>query len=125
VRWFDGLRAELEARTSSPAERLTLLFDVLAEWLAADEHHSCQTLGAVAEARRADPGGRRLGELEAEIEEYLRSTARAAGVADPDVLAAQLLLLVAGTIATATAHRSADPLAAARNAAHSLVAAQR
>ena len=122
VQWFDSVRAELEARTPSAAERLTLLFDLLGEWLAADEFHGCQILNTALEARRVDPT---LVELQSEIEEYLRSTARAAGLADPDGLAAQLLVLVTGTITIATARRSADFVEAARLAADSLVAAQR
>jgi AcrR family transcriptional regulator len=122
VRWFDSVRAELEARTPSPAERLTLLFDLLGEWLASDDFHGCQILNTALEARLAGPA---LVELQSEVEEYLRSTAREAGLTDPDGLAAQLLVLVAGTITTATAYRSADRVAAARAAADSLVAARR
>lgn len=120
VRWFDSVRAELEARTPSPAERLTLLFELLGEWLASDDFHGCQILNTTLEARLADPA---LVELQSEVEEYLRSTAREAGLTDPDGLAAQLLVLVAGTITTATATRSTARVAAARLAADILVAA--
>jgi AcrR family transcriptional regulator len=120
VRWFEGLRAEVEARAASPAERLTLLFDVLGEWLEAGDFH-CATLDTASEVRSSDPARHALAELHGEIEEYLRSTATAAGLRDPDVLASQLLVLVMGTITTATARRSADPVAAARLAAIGLL----
>jgi AcrR family transcriptional regulator len=125
ARWFEGVRAELEARATSPVERLTLLFDVVEEWLAHDELHGCHALGAISEARRSDVTRSSAADLDAELEDYLRSTARAAGLPDPDALAAQLLMLVSGAIGVAAARGSASPLAAARLAASSLVAAQR
>jgi AcrR family transcriptional regulator len=109
ARWFDGLRSELEARTESPAERLTLLFDLLAEWLEADDFHGCHPETALADLQR-------------EIEQFLRSTAAAAGIVDAEAVATQLLLLVTGAITTATARRSADPVAAAQVIAARLVA---
>jgi AcrR family transcriptional regulator len=121
VRWFDGVRTELEARTSSPVERLTLLFDVIGEWLAADEFHGCQATNTALEARLADPARSVLAELDSEIEAYLSSTARAAGLPDPDGTASQLLVLVSGTITTAVTRKSGDHVAAARRAAARLV----
>jgi AcrR family transcriptional regulator len=109
ARWFDGLRSELEARTESPTERLTLLFDLLAEWLEADDFRGCHPETAVAD-------------LQCEIEQYLQSTSADAGIVDAEALAAQLSLLVSGAITTATARRSADPVAAAQVIATRLVA---
>jgi AcrR family transcriptional regulator len=123
VDWFNGVRAEIEARAATPAERLALFFGVLGEWLAADELHGCQTLNAAAEARFADPARHSLAELQDEIEGYLRNAARDCGIDDPDRLAAQLLLLVEGAIVAAAAHGSAEPAATAQLAASRLVAA--
>jgi AcrR family transcriptional regulator len=124
VRWFDGLRSELEARARSPAERLTLFFDILGEWLTADDFRGCQVLNRAAESRQLeDPARAALADLQREIELYLQSTAADAGLVDPDALAAQLFLLVPGTIITATARRSAEPAATAGIAAARLVAA--
>jgi AcrR family transcriptional regulator len=120
--WFEGIRAELEARASSPLERLTLLFDVVGEWLAHDELHGCRALGAIAEARRSETTRSTADDLDSELEDYLRSTARGAGLPDADALAAQLLLLVSGAIGMAAARGSASPLETARLAARSLVA---
>jgi AcrR family transcriptional regulator len=122
VRWFDGLRAEVEARAATPDERLTVFFDVLGEWLAADDFRGCQTLNAAAEARYSDPAAQALADLQSEIEEYLRSAATDAGLADADRLARQLLLLVQGAIVTAAAERSSEPAVAARLVAARLVA---
>ena len=125
VRWFDGLRAEVEARAATPADRLTLFFDVLGEWLAADEFRGCQTLNTAAETRYAEPSRQALAELQEEIERYLRSAANDAGLSDPDALAAQLLLLVEGAITTMVARRSIAPATAARLAADRLIASAR
>jgi AcrR family transcriptional regulator len=123
VRWFDGVRAEVEARATTPVERLTLFFDVLGEWLAADDFRGCQILNTAAEEHYAEPTRRSLAELQGEIEGYLRSAATDAGLPDSDRLASQLLLLVPGTITAAATQRSTEPAAVAREAATSLVAA--
>jgi hypothetical protein len=125
VRWFDGVRAEVEARTATPDDRLTAFFDVLGEWLVADESRGCQALNAAAEARYSDPEAHVLADLQREIEEYLRSTAADAGLADADRLARQLLLLVQGAIVTAATERSSEPAVTARLAAARLVASSR
>lgn len=123
VRWFDGVRAEVEARATTPAERLTLFFAVLGEWLAADDFRGCQILNTAAEEHYAEPTRQSLAELQGEIEAYLRSAATDAGLPDPDRLASQLLLLVPGTITAATTRRSTEPAAVAQDAAARLVAA--
>jgi AcrR family transcriptional regulator len=122
VRWFDGVRAEVEARAATPAERLTLFFDVLGEWLAADGFHGCQILNTAAEERYSDPTRQSLAELQAEIEDYLRSAATDAGLHDSDRLASQLILLVPGTITAAATRRSTEPARVARLAAAALIA---
>lgn len=122
VLWFDGVRAEVEARAATPEERLTLFFDVLGEWLAAEEFRGCQILNTASEERYAGPTRQSLAELHGEIEQYLRSAATEAGLDDSNRLAAQLLLLVPGTITAVATSRSTEPAAVARETAASLVA---
>jgi AcrR family transcriptional regulator len=123
ARWFDQVRAEVEIRTQTPAERLTAFFDVLGEWLSEDRFRGCPFLNTAAEFRNADGAfSQELADLTAEIEEYFRCTAAEAGVADPDGIAAQLFLLVPGAITAATARASAEPARIARAAAEGLVA---
>jgi AcrR family transcriptional regulator len=124
VRWFDGVRSELGARVGSPRERLVLFFDVLGEWLEAEGSAGCQILNAAIETRATDDRPRRaLVELQQELEAYFRSAAAEAGIDDPAQLAAQLLLLVPGTIATASARGAASAASNAKAAAERLVAA--
>lgn len=122
ARWFDQVRAEVEIRTGPPAERLTTFFDVLGEWLEEDGFQGCAFINTAAEFRNADGSfSRELADLTAEIEGYFRETATEAGIADPDAVAAQLFLLVPGTITAATARASAEPARVARAAAARLL----
>jgi AcrR family transcriptional regulator len=123
VGWFDHVRAEVEARTRIPAERLTTFFDVLGEWLVEDDFRGCSFINTAAEFRNAHHASRQeLADLSDRIEEYFRRNAVEAGFVDPDGVAAQLFLLVPGTITTATARISVEPARVARAAAAGLVA---
>jgi AcrR family transcriptional regulator len=124
ARWFDHVRAEVDARTDNPADCLTTFFDVLGDWLAADDFRGCPFLNTATEFRHADHGfTQELADLTAEIEDYFRRNAKQAGFADPDDLARQLFLLVPGTITTATARGSREPARVALDAARAVVAA--
>jgi AcrR family transcriptional regulator len=122
ARWFDQVRAEIEARSQTPAERLTTFFDVLGEWLAEDEFRGCPFLNTATEFRSADrPFTQELADLTLEIEDYFRRAAAEAGFANPESVADQLFLLVPGTITAATARASAEPARTARATAAALV----
>ena len=122
-RWFDHVLAEVEARAPEPAERLTAFFDVLGDWLAADEFGGCPFINTATEFRDADHAfAKELLDLTREVEEYFKRTAAEAGFADPDAVAAQLFLLVPGTITTAAARSSPEAARAARAAAENLLA---
>jgi AcrR family transcriptional regulator len=112
ARWLDGVRAEVEARAATPAERLTLIFDVLGEWLAEDEFRGVQMESSLAE-------------IQEEIETYFHSAATDAELVDADRIAAQLALLFMGTITSAAARRTAEPAADARLLAAGLVESAR
>ena len=119
VQWFDGVRREVDARAEDAAERLVLLFDVLAEWLAASGFAGCGVLRAAAETG----AGNSLAGLKGEVEAYLEDLAAEARLADPPALAAQLFILVVGTITRACVERSEVAAADARAAAARIVAA--
>lgn len=73
ARWFDHVLAEIEARAHTPEERLTAFFDVLGDWLAADEFHGCPFINTAVEFRDADHGfAQELLDLTREVEEYFR-----------------------------------------------------
>ena len=123
TRWFDHVRAEAEARAQTPTGRLIAFFEVLEEWLDTEGFRGCPFINTAIEFRNAaNAYTQDLADLTVEIEEYFRQNAREAELADPEGVAQQLLLLVPGTITTATARASAEVARAAKVAASALVA---
>jgi AcrR family transcriptional regulator len=117
-RWFDRIRAELDARPESPSSRLVTFFDLLGEWFARDDFRGCAFQNAAAETpEAAHPLRQAVHDYELEIRHYLRRTANDAGVSRPARTAEQLHLLAQGAIATAVATRSPDAAKVARAAA--------
>jgi len=121
-RWFDRIRAELDARTESPSSRLVTFFDLLGEWFARDDFRGCAFQNAAAETPdAAHPLREAIHDYELEIRRYLRRTANDAGLSRPARTAAQLHLLAQGAIATAVATRSPHTAKVARAAARRIL----
>jgi AcrR family transcriptional regulator len=121
-RWFDGIRAELDARTESPASRLVTFFDLLGDWFAREDFRGCAFQNAAAETPdSADALRQATHEYALEIQEYLRRTATEAGLSNPARTAEQLHLLAQGAIATSVATRSPEVAKVARAAARELL----
>jgi AcrR family transcriptional regulator len=122
-RWFDRIRAELDATTQSPASRLLSFFDLLGEWFAQDDFRGCAFQNAAAETPEAAHALRQAThDYALEIQHYLRRTAKDAGLSNPAGIAEQLHLLAQGAIATAVATRSREAARVARAAARRIVA---
>ena len=121
-RWFDRIRADLDARKEAPASRLLSFFDLLGKWFIQDEFRGCAFQNAAAETPEAAHPVRQVTEAyAAEIRDYLRRTADEAGHSDPAGVAEQLHLLAQGAIATAVVTRSPRPASLARAAAERLI----
>jgi AcrR family transcriptional regulator len=99
------------ARYDTPRERLLGVFDVLGGVFAQPGFHGCAFLNASAEAT----AGSAVAEVSSQSRAWVRSLftdlSQAAGAADPDRLAQQLVLLYDG--ATVSARMDHDPTAAA------------
>ena len=99
------------ARYDTPRERLLGVFDVLGGVFAQPGFHGCAFLNASAEAT----AGGAVAEVSSQSRAWVRSLftdlSQAAGAADPDRLAQQLVLLYDG--ATVAARMDHDPTAAA------------
>jgi AcrR family transcriptional regulator len=122
-RWFDRIRAELDATTESPASRLLTFFDLLGEWFAQDDFRGCAFQNAAAETPEADHALRQAThDYTLEIQHYLRRIANDAGLSNPARTAEELHLLAQGAIATAVATRSPEPARVARAAARRILA---
>jgi AcrR family transcriptional regulator len=122
-RWFDRIRAELDAKTESPASRLLTFFDLLGEWFAQDDFRGSAFQNAAAETPEAAHALRQAThDYALEIQHYLRRTAKDAGLSNPAGIAEQLHLLAEGAIATAVATRTPEAARVARAAARRIVA---
>jgi AcrR family transcriptional regulator len=123
TRWFDRIRAELDAKTESPTSRLLSFFDLLGEWFAEEDFRGCAFQNAAAETPEADHALRQAThDYTLEIQHYLRQTASDAGLPRPSRIAEELHLLAQGAIATAVATRSPESARVARAAAKRIVA---
>ena len=97
ARWLDRVAAETERRTEDPAERLLVFFDVVEELIEQPDFRGCPYLNTAAELR-GDAGSARdvAGAFVLEVDTYLVSLAKAAGVRSPEELGRALHLLIAG-----------------------------
>ena len=99
------------ARYDTPRERLLGVFDVLGEVFAQPGFHGCAFLNASAEAAAGSAVAAVSGQSRAWVRSLFTELSQAAGAADPDRLAQQLVLLYDG--ATVAARMDHDPTAAA------------
>jgi AcrR family transcriptional regulator len=120
--WQEFARGEVEARAETPRERLRTWFAVLAEWIDQDVRAESSLSRIWSELR--DPGHdahEHQRASTAEVRDYLRDLAAAAGAPEPDLLAAELYLLAQGVIVEAVRTRSAEPVHVAASAAARLL----
>jgi AcrR family transcriptional regulator len=107
--WREHMTQEL-ARYQTPRERLLGVYDVVGGQFTDPGFRGCAYVNARAEARPGSP----VEEVSDQARGWLRSLfaelARAAGAADPEVLAGQLALLYHGAVNVARMDR--DPAAA-------------
>jgi AcrR family transcriptional regulator len=117
-----ALQAALDA-AGSPAEKALALFDVAERLAEAEGFRGCAFVNLAVETAAPDS---RLHELalrhKRQIRDGLRDLLCAEGRSDADRLAQQILVLWDGAIVGAYLHRSAAPIAAAREAVATLLA---
>ena len=102
----------LEARATTPKERLLAVFDVLGQWFEQEDFWGCMFINAAAEySRKENPIHAACAEHKRLLRDHLAELAAGAGARDPATLARRLMLLVEG--ATVTAHVCGDRGAAA------------
>ena len=124
AQWQAWFQREVEARASTPRDRLLVAFDVLADWLASPDFRGCAFQNASVELADARHAGHTAAVASKRaVRAYLRDLARDAAVEDPGTLADQLALLAEGAIITALLERTATPGRTARRAAAQLLEA--
>ncbi|MEO0965329.1 MAG: TetR/AcrR family transcriptional regulator [Planctomycetota bacterium] len=118
--FVEGVRAEAE----DPAERLLAGFGVVKRVMAAGGYPGCTFLGAATEDRSVGGEASELVRLhEASIRGVFEGWAEAAGLAEPGGVAAQLLVLLNGALATSMVERDGGAFDAAASAARAVIAA--
>ncbi len=109
------------ARYGTPRERLLGVFDVLGEVFAQPGFRGCAFLNASAEARAGSAVEEVSDASRAWIRSLFAELAQAAGAADAERLAQQLVLLYDGATVAARMDRNPGAAAAARAAAATLL----
>jgi AcrR family transcriptional regulator len=121
-RWFDRVRSVAETRAGADTRSIpAFLFDAIAEWLVADDFRPY--LNAAAEiADPTHPARTVVREYLADEERQLHSIVEAARFVEPGNLAAQLQVMIVGSISMAVCRRTTDSVVTARAAALRLLA---
>jgi AcrR family transcriptional regulator len=126
TRWFDRVREQAESRAARPADVIPTLFEVVAEWLEAEDYLGCPYLNTAVEiSGSAHPAAETIESYLAEIGRYL--TQRVAETGNPDAarLGPELHALLAGSISLGVANRTSAHAIAARDAAIRLIEGDR
>jgi AcrR family transcriptional regulator len=118
TRWFDRVRAQVEAMSVSGDEVITNLFTTVAARLERDDFRGFPYLNTAIELN--DPGHPATATIRSylrEVETYFQDTVAAAGHDDAAALGSALQALLVGSIALAAAHRDSSFVLIARDAA--------
>jgi AcrR family transcriptional regulator len=118
----DWLRTMRERGGEDPRAQLLALFDILDEWFSTEAYCRCLFLNAAAQfPAPSDPIHIAAGKHGAHLYAELRRLAAAAGAKDPESLAGQLVLVVAGALVTRQASPVPGNAATAREVARMLI----
>lgn len=98
------------------------VFGALEELMSAPEFRGCPFINAAAEyAEEGNPVQQESAEFYAEFRNVLAKLVRQAGIIDAEQLAAQMTILIAGTIVSEQIQRNSGTMRSAYNAAEKLV----
>jgi AcrR family transcriptional regulator len=102
-RWTVGwVQDEVMRRASTPAARLLAIFEIFDEWFGRDDFEGCAFVTSLLEFDdRSDPVRQACVSHLANIRAFLCELCAAAGVDDPERVAAQLHIVMKGSIVTA------------------------
>lgn len=123
LEWFTGI---VNKGGPDAEARLFAVFDALEEWFRRPDFRGCAFINVAGEVADAQHPMRRVaaGHKRA-LFELIRSIAREGAFEKPDVLAREIFLLVEGAIVVALVLSTPEAALNARNAAATLIAAQR
>jgi AcrR family transcriptional regulator len=113
----------IDHQAYDPAAKLLAVFDLFEELLATPEFRGCPFINASAECAVEDSPTRQISaEFYGQLRGMLEQFARAAGIRQPEELARQMGLLVAGAVVEEQLKRGSNAVATARQAAKVLIA---
>ena len=116
------LEAGISERASEPRQKLLAVFDIFDDFLADPEFRGCPFINASAEfAEAANPVQLVAAEFSDAFRGLLADLARQADAKQPDILAAQLAMLISGAMVAEQMRRQSDAMRTARAAAEILL----
>lgn len=118
----NDMRRTVEARASTPRERMVALFDWLTEWFGEPDFRSCMFTKASSEFQdRDNPIHAISAEHKKLVERYVEDLATKAGAGDPKFLASQLMLVMEGAIVLAHLYGKGEVSHSTRETARQLI----
>lgn len=112
----------IDSKATEPKQKLLAVFDVFEELLVTPEFRGCPFINASAEfAEQANPVQQASAEFYEDFRKLFSVLAQQAGIANPDLVSKQLLMLIVGAIVTEQMQRQSGAMAVARYAAESLI----
>ena len=127
LKHYDGLfrnffMKSVNQLSESPYERLLGIFDVAHMWFADNEFYGCMFINAIGEYSSRDTAIRKAcQDYKAQMADYVKELAIAAGIDNPVDLADTLALLLEGSIVTAQVAGTPDSANTAKLAAKILI----
>lgn len=123
ARWRADLEDAITAAGPDPTARLLAVFDALALWVADPQFRGCSFANAAAEVADDDHPARKVALRHKQaLRERMTELAAAAGLAQPDRVVDQLMLLFEGAVTATAVHSVEDAVSAARATADQLFA---
>jgi AcrR family transcriptional regulator len=120
--WRAWFQETVEQQATVPTERLLAMFDALAEWFSQPDFRGCAFINSSVELVDPEhPGYQVAIEHQQTIYNYILQLVKSAEIANPEVVADQLLLLVEGAIVVAMMRRSPAAAVQAKAAAATLI----
>jgi AcrR family transcriptional regulator len=115
-RWAERIAAGIEAHTD-PRERILAVYDVLGTLFAQPDYRGCAFVNATAEAAPDSVEAQAANTFRAWLHDLFLGLATDAGAANPKQLAARLVVLHDGAVATAQMDKTPDAAITARQTA--------
>jgi len=121
VRWMDWFRTESD-KADTPQARILKMFDVLKGWFESDGFRGCAFINTAGEIGDPQDPIRLIARLHKQkLLDYMLELCEQLGIADPQVLAKQLLILVDGAITVARVMGDYSAAESARAVAQSML----